>query len=73
MIVASSATTLKWLQMISIRNCGKIIQGEICPCADRLRKITLKIPISEYDEKITEKQILKEKIKYTNCFHKNNK
>jgi hypothetical protein len=73
MIIASSATTLKWLQMISIRNCGKIIKGDPCPCANRLRKITLKIPISAYDEKITEKQILNEKIKYNNCFHKNNK
>lgn len=68
MIVATSGTTLKWLQMISIRNCGKIIKGDVCPCANSLRKITLKIPISEYDEEITERQILEQRIKYIKCF-----
>lgn len=68
MRLPTSATTLKWLQMISVRNCGKVIKGEVCPCADSLRKKTLKIPISVYDEEVTEREILEQRIKYIKCF-----
>ena len=54
--------------MTSIRNCKKLYN---CECADRLRKITLKIPMNSYEEKIINNDIEIEKYKYQKCFDKN--
>ena len=70
MSIATAATKLQWYKMISIKNCGKIIDGTKCPCAEKLRGITLKIPRTSDDKEITKKQVLEQQIKYNKCFHK---
>jgi len=70
MSIATAATKIQWYKMMSIRNCGKIINGDLCPCANRLRKITLKIPRTIYDVEPTKQQVLEQQIKYNKCFHK---
>ena len=37
---ATLETTIKWLKMINIKDCVK----NNCPCADKLRKLTSKVP-----------------------------
>ena len=64
---ASSLTILKWYQMTSVRNCKKLYN---CECADRLRKIILKIPINSYEEIIINNDIAIEKYKYKNVMIK---
>ena len=69
-MIANSMTKMRWFQMISVKDCSKIVNGSLCPCADKLRKVTLRIPINAYDEKECEKDILKYQIKYNKCFMK---
>ena len=65
-MIATAKTHIQWLKMINIKNCSKIINNNRCPCADRLRKITLKIPINEEEEKVLEWNYIN-KINYTKC------
>ena len=65
---ASSLTILKWYQMTSVRNCKKLYN---CECADKLRKIILKIPRNSYEEIIINNDIVIEKYKYQKCYDKN--
>ena len=65
MLVPTAATTIRWLRMTQIKNCKKYNK---CKCADDLRRILVKIPISKYDEQVieTDTKILEKK--YYNCF-----
>ena len=54
MIIPTAATTIRWLRMTHVKNCHKLNH---CKCADDLRRILLKIPISEYDELVIERDI----------------
>ena len=65
MIIPTAATTIRWLRMTQVKNCKKYTN---CKCADDLRRILLKIPISEYDEQVIEKDIKILEKKYYNCF-----
>ena len=65
MLVPTSKTTLRWLQITSVKNCHKLNK---CKCADDLRRILVKIPISKYDEQVIEKDIKKRAEKYNSCF-----
>ena len=65
MIIPTAATTIRWLRMTQVKNCHKLNH---CKCADDLRRILLKIPISEYDEQVIEKDIKILEKKYYNCF-----
>lgn len=65
MIIPTAATTIRWLRMTQVKNCKKYNK---CKCADDLRRILLKIPISEYDEQVIEKDIKILEKKYYNCF-----
>ena len=65
MLVPTAKTTLRWLQMTSVKNCHKLNK---CKCADDLRRILVKIPISKYDEQVIEKDIKILEKKYYNCF-----
>ena len=47
MIIPTAATTIRWLRMTQVKNCHKLNH---CKCADDLRRILLKLPISEYDD-----------------------
>ena len=65
MSIPTAATTLRWLRMTQIKNCPKLNK---CKCADDLRRILVKIPISEYDEQVIEKDIKFLEKKYYKCF-----
>ena len=64
MLVPTSKTTLRWLQMTSVKNCHKLNK---CKCADDLRRILLKIPINKPDEINIERDIKKRAEKYNSC------
>ena len=66
MLVPTAKTTLRWLQMTSVKNCHKLNK---CKCADDLRRILVKIPISKYDEQVIERDINLVEKKYNLCFH----
>tara|TARA_Y100000768_G_scaffold387765_1_gene380203 strand:- start:78 stop:293 length:216 start_codon:yes stop_codon:yes gene_type:complete len=66
MIIPTAATTIRWLRMTQVKNCHKLNH---CKCADDLRRILLKIPISEYDEQVIERDINLVEKKYNLCFH----
>ena len=66
MIIPTAATTIRWLRMTHVKNCHK---RNHCKCADDLRRILLKIPISEYDEQVIERDIKLVEKKYNLCFH----
>ena len=66
MIIPTAATTIRWLRMTQVKNCYRLNQ---CKCADDLRRILLKIPISEYDEQVIERDIKLVEKKYNLCFH----
>ena len=51
MIIPTAATTIRWLRMTQVKNCHKLNH---CKCADDLRRILLKIPISEGNCEIIE-------------------
>ena len=65
MIIPTAATTIRWLRMTQVKNCHKLNH---CKCADDLRHILLKIPISEYDEQVIERDIKLVEKKYNLCF-----
>ena len=65
MSIPTAATTLRWLRMTQIKNCPKLNK---CKCADDLRRILVKIPISEYDEQVIERDIKLVEKKYNLCF-----
>ncbi len=66
MPIPTAATTIRWLRMTQVKNCHKLNH---CKCADDLRRILLKIPISEYDELVIERDINLVEKKYNLCFH----
>ena len=66
MIIPTAATTIRWLRMTQVKNCHKLNH---CKCANDLRRILLKIPISEYDEQVIERDINLVEKKYNLCFH----
>ena len=65
MSIPTASTTLRWLRMTQIKNCPKLNK---CKCADDLRRILVKIPISKYDEQVIERDIEKRTEKYNSCF-----
>lgn len=67
-MIGKSATKLRLLQMINIKNCVKIVNGSTCPCANKLRLITLRIPLNIHEDNANDVDILKQKIKYNKCF-----
>ena len=66
-MVGNSFTKMRWLQMIAVKNCGKVINGEACPCANDLRQVLLRIPTSTEDLKSCEKKIFTYRVKYNLC------
>ena len=67
-MIGTAKTHIQWLKMINIKNCSKIINNNKCPCADTLRKITLKIPINEEEIKL-ERELYKQNKLYKMCFN----
>jgi len=67
-MIANTMSKMRWLHMISVKNCGKIVDGRPCPCADQLRKTVLKLPINSEEQKTNENDILKHQTRYNKCF-----
>lgn len=68
-MIGTAKTHIQWLKMINIKNCSNIINNNKCPCADTLRKITLKIPINEEEEITLERELYKQNKLYEMCFN----
>ena len=45
-MIGSAMTKMRWLQMISIKDCGKLVNGSSCPCGNKLRLVILRIPLN---------------------------
>ena len=54
---ATSKTIIQWMKMTKIKDCSKIINNNPCPCANKLRGLTLKQHQNMYDEMQTNRQI----------------
>ena len=65
MLVPTAKSTLRWLRMTQVKNCPKLNK---CKCADDLRRILVKIPISGYDEQVIENDIKILEKKYYKCY-----
>ena len=63
----TSKTIMQWVKMTKIKSCSKIINNTVCPCADKLRKLTLKQHQNRYDEMQTLRQIQVVTEKYEKC------
>ena len=61
-------TKLQWLKMIQVKNCSRIINDNICPCATNLRKLYLKKPQIHQPSLRAERQIEVALKKYEKCF-----
>ena len=64
MLRANKTTIIKWLKMIEITDCSK----NVCPCADRLRRLLVTRPTNPYDNKKVNRDIKVQEIKYNKCF-----
>ena len=63
---ATALSTIRWMRMVAVKDCKT---GE-CKCADKLRRSLLRIPNSEYEDKLFEMDILKYQIAYNECENK---
>ena len=43
---ATRVTIIKWLAMTEIKDCHR----NVCPCADKLRRLLVTRPTTKYDE-----------------------
>lgn len=54
---------IKWLKMTEIKDCSR----NVCPCADKLRRLLVTRPTTKYDEINVNRQIKAQEIKYSKC------
>ena len=66
-MIGSAMTKMRWLQMISVKDCGQIVNGSMCPCANKLRLVILRIPTSIYEENPVIKIYLNRKLNIMNA------
>lgn len=59
----TALSTIRWMRMVAVKDCKT---GE-CDCGDKLRRTLLRIPNSEYEDKLFEMDILKYQIEYNEC------
>jgi hypothetical protein len=64
----TATTTIRWLKMRNVKNCGKQIKGVGCPCAATLRRALLKNPKSGIDAINVRSTIDVLRNKYERCF-----
>ena len=60
---ATRVTIIKWLKMTEIRDCHR----NVCPCADKLRRLLVTKPKTNYEEKNINQKIKAQEIKYSQC------
>ena len=58
---ATRVTIINWLKMTEIRDCHR----NVCPCADKLRRLLVTRPTTKYDEINVNRQIKEQEIKYS--------
>ncbi len=64
----SSKALTCWFKMRNIKDC----QRPLCFCADKLRELTLKLPISNEEEIKYDKQLKKFEDNYIICYNSRN-
>lgn len=63
MFRVTKTSIIKWLKMTEVVDCSK----NVCPCADKLRRLLVTRPTSRYDEKNINNLIKSQIIKYEKC------
>lgn len=66
-MIPTSKTIIQWMKMTKIKDCSKIINNTVCPCANKLRGLTLKQHKNVYEEIQTNRQIQVLTEKYDKC------
>ena len=62
-MIPTTATKIQWLKMMNLKSCGVN-----CMCADRMRRLLLKIPLNVIDEAFTTLQIKEQKEEFKKCY-----
>ena len=65
---ATRATIINWIKMTEVRNCSKIIDDVICPCADKLRRLYLTKPRHNQSEIRIKRRIEIGEKEYQKCY-----
>lgn len=64
----STATTkVRWLYMMNVKSCSRIVNDMQCPCADKLRRSILRIPLNKHQERVFDAAIEKQYYEYISC------
>ena len=67
--MATASTRIGWLKMMNIKNCSKIIDGNVCPCADTLRRLYLTKPRRNQSELRIKRRIEIGVKQYKKCYN----
>ena len=66
----TTRTIKNWIRMTNVKNCNKIIDENICPCANKLRLLYVTRPLSRHHSNIIKEKIKTQKNIYDKCFCK---
>ena len=66
---ATRATIINWIKMTEVRNCAKLVNGEKCPCADKLRRLYLTKPRHNQSELRIQRRIEIGEKEYQKCYN----
>ena len=67
---ATRATIINWMKMTNVRDCKKLIDGNKCPCADKLRRLYLTKPRRNESELRIKRRIEIGEEQYQKCYNK---
>jgi len=67
--MATASTRIGWLKMMNVKNCSKIIDGNVCPCADTLRRLYLTKPRHNESELRIQRRMEVHKKVYEKCYN----
>ena len=65
----SRLTRLNWFKMTNIHDCPKTINGKVCPCADKLRRLYLTKPRDNQSELRIQRNIEIGEKEYEKCYN----
>ncbi len=66
-MIATINTKMRWIQMMSVKNCAKAVKGVDCRCADKLRRNIIRLPTNPYEEKLFNREIKRNYFDYLKC------
>ena len=69
-MIATRQTIINWVKMTEVRDCSKLIDGNKCPCADKLRRLYLTRHRHNKSEIHIEMSIEKFEKEYQKCYNK---